>query len=176
LERLAWGKVRGALLACRILNVLVTLLAWVTVPLQLVTTFVGGCLVGCTFGLLLIPLSLIWMVFLGLLLATSWVWDRVEVLRVPALVAVVRIPIAIVGIPLALVAEIYVSLVPSMGEFEGRKEKLVTCWVWPFSLDYWRFSLRTKPLETPEDERRYDQLVRALAIAGVRIPPRTDWV
>lgn len=162
-------------MACRILNVLVTLFAWVTVPLQLVTTFVGGCLVSCTFGLLLIPLSLIWMALLGLLLGTSWVWRCLGVLRPPALAAIVRIPVAIVGIPLALIAETYVCLVPSMGDFEGRQEKLVTCWVWPFSLDYWLFSVRTKPLETPQDERRYDELVRALGIAGVRTPPRTDW-
>jgi hypothetical protein len=149
-------------------------LAWVTLPLQFVTTAVGGCLVGCTFGLLLIPLSLVWMVFLALLLATSWVWDRLELLRVPPLVAIVRAAVAVVGIPLALIAEIYVSLMPSMGDLEGRFEKLVTCWVWPFSLDYWRFSVRSKPLESPEDERRYYRLVRALGIAGVRIPPTTD--
>jgi len=154
------------MLACRILRILVTVFSIVTVPLQLVTTLVGGCLVSCTFGLLLLPLSAVWMVLLGLLLGTSWLWDRAERLRFGPLIALAHIPLAVVGIPLALLSETYVSLVPSMGEFESRHMKLVTCWVWPFSLDYWRFRVRRSPVDTPQNEQRFATLVGALSIAA----------
>jgi len=106
-------------------------IAIVVLPIQLVTTFVGGCLVSVTFGLLLIPLSFIWIVlFLGPLVATSWLWDRVAILR----------PFAdLIGIPLALLGSVFVALTPHMGEMESRREKLRICWTWPFSLDYMRY-------------------------------------
>jgi hypothetical protein len=154
------------MLACRILNILVSVFSIVTVPLQLLTTLVGGCLVSCTFGLLLLPLSIIWMVLLGLLLGTSWLWERAECLGFGPLVVLAHIPLAVVGIPLALVSETYVSLVPSMGEIESRYTKLVTCWVWPFSLDYWRFRIRRSPVDTPENQHRFARLVGALHIAA----------
>lgn len=158
------------MLACRINNILVTVLSPVTIPVQLVTTFIGGCLVGCTMGLLLFPMDAIWIVLMGLLVGTSWLWSKASALRLPVFVALARIPIAVIGIPLAVIAEIYVTLIPHMGNWEGRMTKLTTCWIWPFSLDYLRFSLRSNPIETPEDEARYRQLVRAGEIAGVRLP------
>ena len=130
------------MLANRILNLITAILAWPTVPVQLVTTSVGGCLVSLTFGLLLIPLGIIWNVFfLWPLLGLSWAWDKVSLLR---------IPLAIVGIPLAAVGATYVALVPSMGDMGSRVMKLVLCETWPFSLDYWR-SLRG--IDVPDYER-----------------------
>ena len=130
------------MLANRILNLITAILAWPTVPVQLVTTSVGGCLVSLTFGLLLIPLGIIWNVFfLWPLLGLSWAWDKVPLLR---------IPLAIVGIPLAAVGATYVALVPSMGDMGSRMMKLVLCETWPFSLDYWR-SLRG--IDVPDYER-----------------------
>jgi hypothetical protein len=117
-------------LANRILGVISMILAWPVLPLQIVTTFVGGCLVSCTFGLLLIPLSIIWLVFfLWPLLGLSWLWDKAPILR---------IPLAIVGIPLAALGSVYVALIPSMGEIQSRAVKLVLCDTWPFTLDYYR--------------------------------------
>jgi len=164
------------MLACRILNVLVTVFSVVTIPLQVVTTAVGGCLVSCTLGFLLLPLSVIWAILLGLLLGTSWLWERAERLRLPPLVALAHIALAFVGIPLALLSEIYVSLVPSMGDFEGRLIKLVTCWVWPFSLDYWQFRLRGAPDDTPATRLRYERVVQALRIAHAPHVPQPDWL
>jgi len=80
------------------------LVGWLVIPVQLVTTFVLGILVSVTFGLLLFPMSLIWIVcFLGPLLGLSWVWEKAPFLR---------IPIAVVGIPLAFVGNIYACLMP----------------------------------------------------------------
>jgi hypothetical protein len=90
--------------ACRINNILVTIFSVVTIPLQLVTTFVDGCLVSCTFGLLLLPMDAIWLVFMGLLLGTSWLWERTAILGWLALL--VRIPLALIGLPIALLAEV----------------------------------------------------------------------
>ena len=163
------------MLACRILNVLVTVFSVVTIPLQLVTTAVGGCLVSCTLGFALLPLSVVWVVLLALLLGTSWLWDRAERLRFGPLIALAHVPLAVVGIPLALLSELYVALVPSMGDFEGRLTKLTTCWVWPFSLDYWHFSVRQAPVDTPEAEERCERLLQALHIDGLK-SPQPDWL
>ncbi|MCH8153121.1 MAG: hypothetical protein IH830_12215 [Planctomycetes bacterium] len=122
----------SGLLANAILSVLSSVLGVVTLPVQCVTTFVLGILVRLTFGLLLLPISLVWViVFLGPLLGTSWLWDKMPLLR---------LPLAMIGIPLALLASVYVCLMPSMGEFESRYAKLRICWTWPFSLDYVRYS------------------------------------
>jgi hypothetical protein len=170
------------MLACRILNVLVTIFLVVTIPLQVVTTAVGGCLASLTLGFLLLPLSAVWMVFLGLLLGTSWLWDRAERLRLPPLVVLVHIPLAVVGIPLALLSAIYAALLPSMGDIESRHMKIVTCWVWPFSLDYWKFATWLRQTENEHEDPKVmvskmiahdyaplatPRLLHALRIAGV---------
>jgi len=163
-------------LACRIINVLVTVLSVVTIPLQLVTTTVGGCLVGCTFGLLLLPISLIWTIlFWGPLLATSWLWERAEVLRMSPLVSVARIPIGVIGVPLAVLADTYVSLMPE-SEPEAKQMKLIICWVWPFSLDYFRFYAMHRPLDSPGANARYYRLQQAVSIARWVLPPLDVWL
>jgi len=134
--------------AYRTLTVLLTLVAWLVIPIQFVTTFVLGILVSITFGLLLLPMSLIWMVlFLYPLLGLSWVWEKAPFLRVP---------IAVLGIPLAFIGNIYASLMPSMGELDSRVSKLLLSESWPYSLDCWRM-IRTKAMpESPgaDDYRR----------------------
>lgn len=136
------------MLANKVLIVLSSLLSWVTLPLQLVTTFVGGILVAITFGLLLIPISIIWIVlFYGPLLGLSWLWEKVEP------VPVLPLLVAIVGVPLAILGSEYVALMPSMGEIESRTEKLRLCWTWPFTLEYMRF-------QRGELENDYDRWTR----------------
>ena len=138
------------MLANRIINILTSLLSPVVIPIQLVTTFVGGCLVSFTFGLLLLPLSLVWVVvFMGPLLGMSWLWDRAPLLR---------LPVGVLGVPLAVLGGVYVSLVPSMGELDSRAVKLLVCWTWPFSLDYMRY--RTAPDQL--DFERWQRLQKAL--------------
>jgi len=121
-------------LANKILIVLSGPVALVTIPVQMVTTFVGGCLVAITFGLLLIPLSVVWIVlFFGPLMGLSWLWEKVE--PVPVLPLLVDL----IGVPLAILGSVYVALVPSMGEIESRTEKMRICWTWPFTLEYMRY-------------------------------------
>jgi hypothetical protein len=140
--------------ANRILNIITGLLALPTLPIGLVTTSVGGCLVAVTFGLLLIPITIIWQFFVWPLLGLSWAWDKVPLLR---------IPLAIVGIPLAAMGTTYVALMPSMGGDLGeRLNKFLICETWPFSLDYFRS--RIKGIE-PEYDRvvRIKQVIRGRA-------------
>lgn len=114
----------------RILDAIVGVLALVIVPIQLVTTFVLGILVTCTFGLLLLPLSVAWIILVFPLIGVSWLCRRIEVFR---------IPLGLIGIPWAIVAHTYACIVPSMGEFESRASKLMLTWSWPFSWECWQF-------------------------------------
>ena len=129
------------MLANRVVNAVAGALRPLTDPAQYVTTAVGGCLVTLTFGLLLWPLGLLWIVlFLGPLLAMSWLWDRAPLLR---------LPLGILGVPAAILGGIYVGLMPARGEFASRPIKLLICWTWPFSLDY----LQYQRGEDLDDER-----------------------
>lgn len=112
----------------KIIDIIITITAWVVLPVQIVTTFVLGILVNLTFGLLLLPFSLMWMVlFFGPLLGLSYVWERIPF---------ARLFISAVGVPLAVLGDIFVCLIPSMGEIESRVVKLLYCQTFPFT---WRF-------------------------------------
>ena len=127
--------------AYRTLNMLLTTAAWIVLPAQIVTTAVLGILVSATFGLLLFPMSLVWVVlFLGPLLGLSWVWEKAPLLRVP---------VAVLGIPLALVANTYAALMPCMGNFNSRVCKLFLSESWPYSLDFWRMITKKSIPDSP---------------------------
>jgi len=107
--------------ANRILNAILTISAVVVVPLQIITTIVLGLAVTVTFGLLLLPISLIWALLLFPMVGLSWVCNKT-----PAL----RDVIGIVFIPWAVIANTFVALMPSMGEMENRASKLMLCGSW----------------------------------------------
>jgi len=92
--------------ANKTVDFLISVTVWVVLPLQVVSTFVLGCLGTITFGVFLLPISFIWMVlFLGPLLGLSWLWDKVPLLRIPT---------AILGIPAAVLGNAYTAIMPSM--------------------------------------------------------------
>jgi len=112
----------------KIILIIIVITSIIVIPVQVVTTFVLGILVSLTFGLLLIPISFIWTVlFFGPLLGLSYAYERVAILR-PF--------ISIIGIPLAVLADTYVAIMPSMGEWESRNQKLILCQTFPYT---WRF-------------------------------------
>ncbi|KKT42646.1 MAG: hypothetical protein UW64_C0016G0008 [Microgenomates group bacterium GW2011_GWC1_44_37] len=112
----------------KIIHILITVTSFVVIPVQIVSTFVLGILVSLTFGLLLIPISIVWMaIFFYPLLGLSYVYERIIILR-PF--------ISIIGIPLAVIGDIYVALMPSMGEMESRYEKLIICQTFPYTWKY----------------------------------------
>ncbi|MEO5923601.1 MAG: hypothetical protein ABIR70_07220 [Bryobacteraceae bacterium] len=110
-------------------HLLYLIVGFVFIPVQRVSTFLLGLLVSLTFGLLLLPISAIWIVlFLGPLLGLSWVFERVPFSR----------PIAsVIGVPLAVLGNLYVQLMPSMGELDSRYQKFVICQTFPYT---WRYT------------------------------------
>jgi hypothetical protein len=95
----------------------------VLLPVQMVTTAIGGCLLALTLDLLTLLLTLIWWPFLALLLGTSWLWLRVSYLR----------PILLVpGVLISTLAHLYVMLAPEP-EKDVKYAKLSIAGEWPLS-------------------------------------------
>ena len=93
------------------------------VPVQIVTTGLGGCLIAITFGLFIFVLQLIWWPLLMLLLTTSWLWLEVWYLR----------PIIIIpGILIAVLSHLFVMLAPEP-ERDAKYSKLALTEEWPLS-------------------------------------------
>ncbi len=131
------------MLTNKIIDLLITITAFVTVPLQIITTFVLGILVQLTFGLLLLPFSLVWIVlFLGPLIGVSHVWERVPFIRLFA---------SMFGIPLAVIGDIYVSLIPSMGEMDSRIVKMLYCQTFPYTWRFHQFHNRKLNIDSKND-------------------------
>ena len=101
----------------------ITAIFIILLPLQIITTAVGGCLIALTFGILLLVLSLIWLPFAALLLGTSWLW----------LHAWYTCPILLIpGVLIAIVADLFIMLAPEP-EREAKHAKLCIASDWPLS-------------------------------------------
>mgnify|MGYP001561902866 CR=1 FL=1 len=87
-----------------------------------VSTFLLGLMVRVTFGLLLIPMSAVWWVFLLPVVGSSWVWVKVPLVR-----PVLLVP----GVLAAQLAAAFASLMPEMGEMDSRLAKQALCNAWP---------------------------------------------
>ena len=131
------------MLTNRILTVLLTITSIVVIPVQLITTLVLGLLVSLTFGLLLIPISLIWIILSFPMIGASWLTAKIGWLRNP---------IGLLGIPWAVVANTFVALMPAMGAVEGRTAKLMLTESWPYSWECWKFQRGELGLYDPESD------------------------
>ena len=146
--------------ANRIINILVSLLALLVIPVQLVTTLVLGVLVSISCGLLLIPFSLIWAVlFMGPLFGLSWLWDKVPLLR---------IPVGCCGIVIAVVGDVYCALLPTMGELGSRFVKMALCETFPYTLDCWAF-MNGRGAFSIEDHEAFEKVLRELSHSNRRV-------
>ena len=92
---------------------------------QIISTLVLGILAGLTFGLVLLPFSLLWLILLGPLFATSWLWVKVPLLR-----PVLLLPGGVYSSVLAS----YAGLMPEMGDWEARAMKQALCGAWPSTI------------------------------------------
>lgn len=119
------------MIANRVLVVLIALCAWFVVPIQIFTTFILGLVVELSFGLLLLPVSIIWVMLLFSMLAISYLAGKSVILREV---------LGFLFLPLALLAFMFVAFMPSMGEIENRTWKLMACETWPFTWDFWRYT------------------------------------
>lgn len=127
------------MIANRILEIILGVISLVVIPIQMVTTFVLGILIKLTFGLLLFPLSLVWTVlFLYPLVGLSYVYEKAPILR---------ILIAIIGIPIAVLGNTYASLIPSMGETDSRISKLLFTESFPYTWHFYRLTLGSLIIE-----------------------------
>lgn len=124
------------MLTNNIIRIVTGLLGFVLIPIVPVSTFVLGLLVSLTFGLLLLPISLVWSVcFYFPLLGLSFVYENFKLLR----------PIvAIIGIPIAIVGEVFVSLMPSMGENDSKMAKWLSTTSFPFTYSISQFNKPNK--------------------------------
>jgi hypothetical protein len=127
--------------ANRILKNILRIFSIVVLPFWLVMPFVLGLAVVLTFGLLMLPISLIWMLLLFPMVALSWICNKVPSLRNV---------IGIIFIPWVVVAETYIMITPSMGELESRALKLMLCNAWPFTWELWLFSSQKLDLHSEE--------------------------
>lgn len=105
---------------------IVSIVAIPVVLLQVVTTTILGILEAITFGISSIPFSIVWIViFYAPLMVLSWLWAKIWVLR---------IPIALIGIPLAVIGDAFVCLLPHGGDIANRTAKTIICETWPYSI------------------------------------------
>lgn len=118
-------------LAFRLNDSLSILISFPVVPLTIICTFILGILTVLTFGILAWLTTAIWLVFLMPLIATSWLWMKIPIIRIVLLVP---------GILLARAAGIIACIFPSMGEWSSRKMKIDLCDIWPLSLELFRLS------------------------------------
>jgi hypothetical protein len=131
-----------------------TILAIIVLPVQIVTTLVLGVAVSISFGLLLIPISAIWIVVLWApLIGLSWIGSKVPLLREL---------VGIVGLPIALTANTYVCIMPSMGEFESRAAKLTFTRTWPYSWEFFQLQRGALDLASPQGTELSQVIERAI--------------
>lgn len=116
--------------ANKLLEAILTGLAWLLLPLQLVSVFVLGILVSLSRGVLAWPLDLLWVALRAPLVGASWLCSRRSALRNP---------IGILGIPWAILAYTYRCLTPETGELRVRVADLLLVEAWPFSWEFRRF-------------------------------------
>lgn len=115
----------------KIIHILIVITSFIVIPVQMVTTFILGIFVTLTFGILLIPFTIIWIiVFLAPLVGLSYIFEKIAILR-PF--------ISIVGIPLAVIANAYIALLPSMGEMDSRLAKMVYVQTFPYTWKFYQY-------------------------------------
>ena len=120
------------MLTNNIIRIVTGLLGFVLIPVVPISTFVLGLLVSLTFGLLLLPISLIWSVcFYFPLLGLSFIYENFKLLRPIA---------AIIGIPIAIIGEVFVSLMPSMGETDSKMAKWLSTTSFPYTYSITHFN------------------------------------
>ena len=142
------------MLTNKIIRVLTGLLSFLLIPIVPITTSVLGLLVSLTFGILLLPISLIWTILFYLpLLGLSYIYENIKFLS----------PIAtIIGIPIAVTGEVFVSLMPSMGENDSKMAKLLITNSFPYTYSISNFNNPTKLSYLMKKDGHYRNLLEIL--------------
>lgn len=152
------------MLTNKIIHLLTGFIAVLLIPLVPVTTIFLGFLITITFGLLLIPISLIWSCFYFPLLGLSFVWEKNRILR--PLISIIAIPISIIGY-------VFVSLMPSMGEKNSKLEKSLNTTVFPYN---WTLFQLKKNSAYPITSGNYRKLLDILYRNKLNNPHMTAFI
>lgn len=142
-----------------------------SIPLILVvpiSTLVLGLLASFTFGLLLLLISLIWSIcFYFPLLGLSFVYENYKLLRLFS---------AIIGIPFAIAGEVFISLMPSMGENDSKMAKWLSATSFPFTYSITHFNNPNKITYLMREDGHYGTLLDILYKAKERNPLMTAYI
>jgi len=142
------------MLTNNIIRIVGGLLSIFLIPIIPISTFVLGLLVSLTFGLLLLLISLVWsFLFYFPLLGLSFTYENFTILR-PI--------IGVIGIPIAIIGEIFVSLMPSMGENDSKMAKLLSATSFPFTYSISVFNNPNKLHYLMKKEGHYKMLLEIL--------------
>lgn len=91
------------------------------------------------------------------LIGLSWMWERLSFTR----------PLAsLLGIPLAIIADAYAAMMPSMGEMDSRAVKLLLCQTFPYTWRFWQFDNHRLKLDSQDE--LYDVFQRCSQDFGLR--------
>lgn len=130
------------MIANRVLNVIFSLLCPFLLPCRIVSTFSLGLLAGCTLGLLLIPLTLVWWFLFFPTLWLSWLSSRIP--RAREVIGFLFIPWVLIGL-------CYSVLMPCMGEYERHSLFLMLFNSWPFTWEFHQFASGRGSAEADRD-------------------------
>lgn len=142
------------MLTNNIIRIVTGLLGFLLIPIIPISTFFLGLLVSFTFGLFLLPISLIWSAcFYFPLLGLSFIYENFKLLRPIA---------AIIGIPIAILGEVFVSLMPSMGETDSKMAKWLSATSFPFTYSILHINNPKKLRYIMKKEGHYKKLLEIL--------------
>lgn len=142
------------MLANNIIRFVTGILSFFLIPIVAISTFVLGLMVSLTFGLLLFPISFVWSIlFYFPLLGLSFLYENFIFIRPIA---------AIIGIPIAIIGEVYVSLMPSMGENDSKMAKLLSTTSFPFTYSIYVFNNPKKLRYLMKNDGHYKILLEIL--------------
>jgi hypothetical protein len=72
----------------------------------------------------------------------SYIWERLSFTRPFA---------SLLGIPLAVIADAYAAMMPSMGEMESRVSKILLCQTFPYTCRCWQFQVHGLKVDSQDE-------------------------
>lgn len=123
------------MLTNKIIYYATAVISFILIPIIPISTFILGLLVSFSFGLFLIPITLVWWCFYFPMLGLSFIYEHYKILRPIA---------AIIGLPFAIMGEIFISLMPSMGEKNEKMAKWLCSLAFPYTYSLSHFTNKKK--------------------------------
>ena len=120
----------------------------ILIPVVPLSTFLLGLLVSISFGLVLYPICLLWSIcFYFPLLGLSYVYENFKICKPLA---------AAIGVPFAVIGEVYVSLMPSGEDTDCKMARSLSANSFPFTYSITHFNNPEKFNSLLKKERHYE--------------------